>query len=76
MGVGEDFAPFADACGLDFETPDLIGHGSFQCDDPTQYSLDVQLEYWFGRIPKEACSSAIRWVVVWRCNLPVAILII
>ena len=77
MGVGEDFAPFADACDLDFETPDLIGHGSFQCDDPTHYSLDAQLEYWFDRgYQKEVCSSAIRWAVVWRCSLLVAILII
>ena len=50
MGVGEDFEPLQML--VVFETPDLIGHGSFQCDDPTQYSLDVQLEYWFGRIPK------------------------
>ena len=54
MGVGADFEPFVDACGLDIdiEAPDLIGHASFQRDDPAEYSLDVQLEYWFGRIPK------------------------
>ena len=54
MGVGADFEPFVDACGLeiDIEAPDLIGHGSFQCDDPAEYSLDAQLEYWSVRIPK------------------------
>ena len=52
MGVGADIEPFADACGLDIEAPDLIGHGTFQCDDPAEYSLDAQLEYWSVRIPK------------------------
>ena len=52
MGVGADFEPFAKACGLELETPDLIGHGRFQCADPTQYSLDAQLEYWIERIAR------------------------
>lgn len=52
MGAGVDFEPFSDACGLDIEAPDLIGHGAFQCDDPVHYSLDAQLEHWFDRIPK------------------------
>ena len=64
MGVGEDFEPFADACGLDFETPDLIGHGSFQCDDPTQYGLDAQLSIGLRGYRRGACLSAIRWEVV------------
>ncbi len=51
MGVGADFEPFTEACGLDMGTPDLIGHGAFQCADPTEYSLDAQLEHWFARIP-------------------------
>ena len=74
MGVGEDFAPFADACGLDFETPDLIGHGAFQCDDPTHYSLDAQLEYWFGRIPKGSLligySMGGRLALQFACRYP------
>ena len=52
MGVGADFEPFVNACGLDITAPDLIGHGTFQCADGAQYSLDAQLEYWIGRIPK------------------------
>lgn len=52
MGVGADFDPFAEACGLDMAAPDLIGHGVFQSDDSRQYSLDAQLEYWIERIPE------------------------
>ena len=74
MGVGEDFEPFADACGLDFETPDLIGHGSFQCDDPMHYSLDAQLEYWFGRIPEGSIligySMGGRLALQFACRYP------
>ena len=74
MGVGEDFEPFENACGLEFETPDLIGHGSFQCDDPTQYSLDVQLEYWFGRIPEGSIlvgySMGGRLALQFACRYP------
>ena len=74
MGVGEDFDPFEKSCGLHFETPDLIGHGSFQCDDPTQYSLDAQLEYWFARIP-EGCiligySMGGRLALQFACRYP------
>ena len=51
MGVGRDFEPFEKACGRTFWSPDLIGHGAFQCMDSSQYGLDAQLEYWSNRIP-------------------------
>ena len=74
MGVGEDFAPFGNACGLDFEAPDLIGHGSFQCDDPTQYCLDVQLQHWFTRIPEGSIligySMGGRLALQFACRYP------
>lgn len=74
MGVGEDFAPLAQTSGLDIETPDLIGHGAFQCEDPTQYSLDAQLEYWFGRIPKGSIligySMGGRLALQFACRYP------
>ena len=74
MGVGEDFEPFEKFCGLHFETPDLIGHGSFQCDDPTQYGLDTQLEYWFARIPKGSVligySMGGRLALQFACRYP------
>ena len=74
MGVGEDFEPFEKACGVHFETPDLVGHGTFQCDDPTQYSLDAQLEYWFARIPKGSIligySMGGRLALQFACRYP------
>ena len=76
MGVGADFEPFVDACGLeiDIEAPDLIGHGSFQCDDPVEYSLDAQLQYWSVRIPKGSVligySMGGRLALQFACRYP------
>ncbi len=74
MGVGEDFEPFAQACGVEIEAPDLIGHGIFQCDDPTQYSLDAQLTYWENRIAKGSIligySMGGRLALQFACRYP------
>lgn len=74
MGVGADFEPFAEACGLDMAAPDLIGHGVFQSDDSRQYTLDAQLEHWFGRIPKGSVligySMGGRLALQFACRYP------
>ena len=74
MGVGSDFTPFATACGLDIQAPDLIGHGAFQCTDSNQYRLDSQLAYWSDRIPKGSVligySMGGRLALQFACRYP------
>ena len=74
MGVGADFTPFTAACGLDIQAPDLIGHGAFQCTEPSQYSLDSQLAYWSERIPKGSVligySMGGRLALQFACHYP------
>ena len=74
MGVGADFTPFTRACGLDIQAPDLIGHGAFQCTDPSQYRLESQIAYWFDRIPKDSVligySMGGRLALQFACRYP------
>jgi 2-succinyl-6-hydroxy-2,4-cyclohexadiene-1-carboxylate synthase len=51
MGVGADFIPLVERLGMSVYTPDLIGHGTFQSDNPLDYTLDTQLSYWAEHLP-------------------------
>ena len=51
MGVGVDFTPLAERLGMSMYAPDLIGHGTFQSDNPLDYTLERQLSYWAERLP-------------------------
>lgn len=52
MGSGADFNPLADRLGVEFEAPDLIGHGTNHSRNPIDYNSNVQVDYWIQRIPK------------------------
>lgn len=52
MGSGADFNPLAERLGVEFEAPDLIGHGTNHSRNPIDYNSNVQVEHWIQRIPK------------------------
>lgn len=52
MGSGADFDPLAVRLDVDFEAPDMIGHGTNHSMNPVDYNSNVQVDYWIQRIPK------------------------
>lgn len=52
MGCGADFDPMASRLSIEFQSPDLIGHGTHCSMNPVDYNTTAQVDYWIERIPK------------------------